>query len=70
MFRLRLNKTRMTRANVDGLSDLQYQLAEIIRYPLYTKLVIDIRVINVTKLTLYINGKPTMDVDLYPGELC
>ncbi|XP_039260974.2 uncharacterized protein LOC120337292 isoform X2 [Styela clava] len=63
----KLNLTRKTRADIDGLSDLQYRLLEVKRFPMYTKLIIDIRRIQVTKLTLYIDGRASMDIDLYPG---
>nr|XP_039260973.1 uncharacterized protein LOC120337292 isoform X1 [Styela clava] len=65
----KLNLTRKTRADIDGLSDLQYRLLEVKRFPMYTKLIIDIRRIQVTKLTLYIDGRASMDIDLYPDDI-
>lgn len=44
-------------------------MIDIIKYPLYTKFVIDIRRVEITKMSLYIDGRHTMDIDLYPGMI-
>ncbi|XP_078490775.1 uncharacterized protein LOC100181252 [Ciona intestinalis] len=67
-FPTRLNKTRVARAKTDGLSDLQYRLVGSEGNPLYTKWFIDIRRIEVKRITLYIDDKPAMDIDIEPGK--
>lgn len=66
--RWKLNNTRKARAETDGLTDLRYRLLNTVKHPMYTKLIIDIRRVEVTNLVLYIDGKPSMEIDLYPGR--
>nr|CAB3224890.1 beta-1,4-galactosyltransferase 2-like [Phallusia mammillata] len=66
-FPFRLNKTREIRATTDGLSDLKYLLVDTVRQSTYTKFVIDVRRIEVKRITLFVDGKPTMDIDINPG---
>nr|CAB3224889.1 beta-1,4-galactosyltransferase 2-like [Phallusia mammillata] len=65
-FPFRLNKTREIRATTDGLSDLKYLLVDTVRQSTYTKFVIDVRRIEVKRITLFVDGKPTMDIDINP----
>ena len=62
-----MNQSAEYRADVDGLSDLQYFMVGKEMHSTYTKIIIDIRRIVVKKLTLYINGEPQMDIELEPG---
>ena len=58
----------MMQAKTDGLSDLVYSLANTIKHSMYTKFYIDIRRIEMKQITLNINGRPTMDVNIEPGN--
>ena len=64
-----LNSTREKRADTDGLSDLQYRMVGLKQYQSYTKIQIDLRRIEVKKITLIINGNKAMEMDLDLGKL-
>jgi len=64
----RLNQTRVARAKTDGLFSLVYNLVNTTKHSMYTKFYIDIRRIEMKRITLYIDGRPTMDVDIEPGN--
>ena len=51
---------------MDGLSDLEYRPLEKTGYRAYTKLMLDIRKIDVKAITMFIDGKKAMAVDIPP----
>jgi len=59
---------RVMQAKTDGLSDLVYSLVNTTKHSMHTKFYIDIRRIAMKRITLYIDGRPTMDVDISPGN--
>lgn len=54
---IRLEKSQKKRAEVDGLSDLEYSLHHVEKYRHFYKLMIDIRRIRVDRISVFINGK-------------
>uniref|UniRef100_H2YQS1 Uncharacterized protein n=1 Tax=Ciona savignyi TaxID=51511 RepID=H2YQS1_CIOSA len=66
-FPTRLNKTRVQRAKTDGLSDLKYRLVTTESHPTYSKFVIDIRKLDIQRITLHLDDSPAMDVDIKNG---
>ena len=66
--RATLNKTCEERADKDGLIDVQYRMVGKESYKTYTKIFIDLRLIDIQKITMYIDGKPSVDIDLHIGN--
>ena len=63
-FRFNMNETAIARAKTDGLNDLSYRMLGKNLKKTYTKLIIDIRRIDVTNITMYMDGKKAMDIDI------
>ena len=64
-----MNKTAVARAKTDGLNDLSYHMMGITKHATYTKLMIDIRRIDVKNITMYLDGKKAMTIDIKKAGL-
>jgi len=64
---IKLEKNAKSRAKSDGLSDLSYKLHSCKKEKYYTKFMIDIQRVEITKVIAFINEKPVETFDNKPA---